>query len=58
LSAAITGKARVNADAHSPPLTKGFNLNIPYLHEVKYYKFISSLTPLRPRIEAGGFLRG
>lgn len=33
-STANTGHAQEIADKHSPTRTKGFNLNIPYLHEV------------------------
>jgi len=35
LSTAIAGSARDIADAQRPPRTMGFNLNIPFLHEIK-----------------------
>ncbi|AZL66174.1 colicin I receptor [Enterobacter asburiae] len=52
-SAAITGRVRDIADAQSPPLTKGFNLNIPYLHEVNTTKsnhHCSQRLPFRPHL--------
>lgn len=49
-STANTGHAQEIADKHSPTRTKGFNLNIPYLHEVttkiKWVSLTSSLRPL------------
>jgi hypothetical protein len=58
-SAAMTGSARDIADAQSPPLTKGFNLNIPYLHEVNTTKsnnYCSQCLAARLHLRLVGFL--
>ncbi len=59
-STANTGHAQEIADKHSPTCTKGFNLNIPYLHEVttkiKWVSLTSSFTSPCVRQHRGGLI--
>ncbi|WP_310824310.1 hypothetical protein [Pseudenterobacter timonensis] len=45
------------ADAQSPPRTKGFNLNIPFLHEIKTAKLKCSQRFVYARFVGGTFLQ-
>ncbi|HAZ76479.1 MAG TPA: hypothetical protein DCX28_08560 [Enterobacteriaceae bacterium] len=54
MSTAKAGSASTIADAQSPPRTMGFNLNIPFLHEItttnlRSFAHTCYLPPLRWR---------